>query len=126
MTRRLFPALTLLLFLISCATAEATPPAATEAGAPLADSTPVPASPSDSGGATTASRTAVFSSTENLVEARASESESYAPATPGQTIAVGGQVRTGEDGRARLDLLPDGTIVRLAPNSAFTRQVTRA
>lgn len=117
MPRRLFPALMIFLLLASCATAEATPPAATEAGAPLADSTPPPPAPVD---ADMPSRSASLTEIENLVEARASESETYAPATSGQTLPVGGEVRTGENGRARLDLLSDGTIVRVAPNSTFT------
>ena len=120
MIRRLFPALTLLLFLISCATAQTTPPASTEAGASPAESAPAPVVPSASTKAPPAARSASFNEVQNAVEARASASESFAPAIPGQTLAVGGEVRTGEDGRARLDLLPDGTVVRLAPNSAFT------
>ncbi|MEW5940805.1 MAG: FecR family protein, partial [Chloroflexota bacterium] len=34
-------------------------------------------------------------------------------------LQVGGEARTNETGKARLDLLPDGTILRLPPNSSF-------
>ncbi|MEN9563232.1 MAG: FecR protein, partial [Chloroflexota bacterium] len=42
------------------------------------------------------------------------------PAESGFVIQTGGALQTGADGRARLDLKPEGTIVRVAPNSAFT------
>lgn len=57
---------------------------------------------------------------EKAVEARASAAEEYAPATTGQILNTGGAMRTGEDGRARLDLNPDGTIIRVAPNTIFS------
>jgi hypothetical protein len=57
---------------------------------------------------------------ENTVESRPSQSDAYAPAAVGLTFPVGGQALTGDDGRARLDLVPDATILRLAPNTIFT------
>lgn len=120
MPRRLFPALMFLLLLTFCAPAKLTPPASPEAGAPLAESTLPPAAPTEPASAPAAARTATFASVENQVEARASKSDPFSPATPGQVLPVGGEVQTGEEGRARLDLLPEGTIVRLAPNSMFT------
>ena len=65
-------------------------------------------------------RTAVFAEVEYDVEARSTEADDYAPASPGQQLLVGGQARSGEEGRARLDLQPDATIVRLGPNTEFT------
>lgn len=65
-------------------------------------------------------RTAEFQEVENDVQARASEDDSYTPAGVGQEMQIGGQARSGEEGRARLDLQPDATIVRLGPNSQFT------
>jgi hypothetical protein len=57
---------------------------------------------------------------ENTVEARPSPTDEYAPARVGLTLFTGGAARTGDDGRARLDLVPDATILRLAPNTIFT------
>jgi hypothetical protein len=39
------------------------------------------------------------------------------------SILPTGGVETGAEGRARLDLLPEGTIVRVGPNSSFTMPV---
>jgi len=41
------------------------------------------------------------------------------PAENGMRIQTGGGVETGEASRARLDLLPGGTIIRVGPNSTF-------
>ena len=68
----------------------------------------------------TPSRTAAISLVEPLVESRASASVDFSAAAPGVMLPVGGEARTGEAGRARLDLAPDGTIIRLAPNTYFT------
>lgn len=65
-------------------------------------------------------RTAVFAEIENDVQARLTTDDPYTVATIGQAIPVGGQARSGEDSRARLDLLPDATIVRLGPSTQFT------
>jgi hypothetical protein len=62
----------------------------------------------------------VFATVENSVEARITASDEYAPASVGLTLPVGGAARTGKDSRARLDLSPDGTIVRIAPNTIFS------
>ncbi len=120
MPRRLIPALTIILFLISCATAEATPPAAPAAETSIAGSNVPPAETPAPTSAAPTTRTAELTTVENLVELRNSADGTFTAAVAGATIPVGGEVRTGDDGRARLDLLPDGTIVRLAPNSMFT------
>jgi hypothetical protein len=65
------------------------------------------------------SRKAVITEVEKNVSLRLAADASPSPATAGTTILPGGIVETGSDGRARLDLLPDGTIVRLGPNSSF-------
>jgi hypothetical protein len=57
----------------------------------------------------------------NIVEGREAESGTYAPVNVGFVLHVGGQLQTGQDSRARLDL-SDGAILRLAANSAFTLQ----
>lgn len=71
-------------------------------------------------------RTAVFAEIENEVQARLTSNDQYAAAAVGQAIPVGGQARSGEDSRARLDLLPEATIVRLGPTTEFTLTELRA
>lgn len=68
----------------------------------------------------TPSRMAAISQVEPLVEARTSASLDFESASPGLSLPVGGEARTGENGRARIDLAPDGTIIRLAPDSHFS------
>ena len=115
--------LTFLLILTSCQ--PASPPPLTETAAPTEEpiSTPEPptATPLPTVSPTPSSnRSAAFTEVENVVESRPSESAAYAPAAVGLKFPVGGQARTGDDGRARVDLAPDGTIVRIAPNTIFT------
>lgn len=115
--------LTIFLILVSCGPAPL--PTPTEAGVATKEPTRTPA-PSTATPRPTASptprsnRTAIFGMVENTVDARKSETDEYAPASLGLTFPVGGQARTGEDGRARLNLAPDETIIRLAPNTLFT------
>jgi hypothetical protein len=54
------------------------------------------------------------------VEAHTSQTDDFVPASLGTTLFVGGETRTGEDGKARLDLTPEGTIIRVVGNSSFT------
>lgn len=65
-------------------------------------------------------RVAVLSEFENTVIARESSSQEYSAAIINMNLLATGSVETGEDGRARINLLPEGTIVRVAPNSLFT------
>ena len=67
-----------------------------------------------------ASREATFGEVENSVEVRPSAGDDAENAEVGTTLFVGGSAESGEDGRARLDLLPEKTTIRLAPNSSFT------
>lgn len=67
----------------------------------------------------TDSREAVLSEVDKTVLARATQNDSLMPAAAGMKIQTNGGVETGSDGRARLDLLPDGTIIRVGPNSSF-------
>jgi hypothetical protein len=64
-------------------------------------------------------REATISEVENEVLARIQSGKDFAPASVGTSILPTGGVETGVDGRARLDLLPEGTIVRVGPNSSF-------
>lgn len=126
MTQRLNSWLTILFVLTACAPA-ATPLVPTATDTAILESVPTltlapPTStltPSPSP-VPTPSRIASIALVEPLVEARASASVDFSAAAPGVTLPVGGEARTGEAGRARLDLAPDGTIIRLAPNTHFT------
>ena len=129
MNHRLTSLLTVLLLLTACTTASL--PAPTETAAPTKKPSATPRPPTATPRPTvtrapTASptpksnRSASFTVVEKTVEARKSEKDAYSPASEGLALPVGGQARTGEDGRARLDLAPDGTIVRMVPNTVFT------
>ena len=125
MTARARSALSLfiLIALMACAP-RALPPTSTATLQPTRASTktftPAPTHTVTPSPVPTPSRRAEFSLVEPLVEARASASGEFSAAAAGVTLPVGGEARTGEDGRARLDLAPDGTIIRLAPNTHFT------
>lgn len=64
-------------------------------------------------------REAVISEVENDVLVRTLSTDTASQASDGLSIFETGSVETGNDSRARLDLLPDGTIVRISPNSSF-------
>ncbi|MEW6094174.1 MAG: FecR family protein [Chloroflexota bacterium] len=66
------------------------------------------------------SRTAVFVLVLNDVQFRPTEDEPLAPASVGLQLYVSGQAQSGSDGRARLDLAPEGTVVRIGPDTLFT------
>ncbi len=65
-------------------------------------------------------RVAIFTSISNDVQARPSDTASFTPAVLGQELLGGAEARSGDDSRARLDLEPEGTIVRFGPNSLLT------
>lgn len=69
------------------------------------------------------SREAALSDFENEVMARIQATDEFKAAILGMKILAGGGVETGVDGRARIDLLPEGTIIRVGPNSSFTLPV---
>jgi LysM repeat protein len=64
-------------------------------------------------------RQATVSELVNIVEAKPSAGAAYAPAQEGVVVGEGGQVRTGVNSRARVDL-SEGTIIRLGPDTVFT------
>jgi hypothetical protein len=130
MTQRLTYLLTFVLLLNACAPSSP-PPAPTQAVAAQTQADPTAKRDPATATATVtrvpsatstpkSTRTASFAEVNGLVEMRASQKEEFAAATPGAAFSVGGEARTGQDGKARLNLLPDGTILRLAPNSSFT------
>lgn len=63
--------------------------------------------------------TAALSELQGTVQIRNPGQAEFIAAANGDTLQVGGQVRTGSDGRVRLDFA-SGTIVRVAPDSLFT------
>ena len=99
--------LTVLLILISCGPAPLPTPTETVAATKEPTRTPAPSTdtPRPTASPTPRSnRTAVFGMVENTVDARKSKAEGYAPASLGLIFPVGGQARTGDNGRARLNL----------------------
>ncbi|GEM_PF-507402 len=63
--------------------------------------------------------TATLSEVQGSVQIRNPGQAEFVAASNGDTLQVGGQVRTGPDGRVRLNFA-SGTIVRVAPDSLFT------
>jgi len=60
-----------------------------------------------------------LSEVQGVVEMKQAGVQDFSPAQSGSTLDVDGQIRTGDDGKARLDL-STGTIVRVSPSSLFT------
>ena len=111
------PCILLAFILVACE--PATAPVVPAVPSPLTE-TPIPATATPSPNATPVERQATITSMENDVQAHASADEPYAPAAIGQHLRTGGQAKSGETGKARFDLLPEGTILRIGPNSLFT------
>lgn len=115
MKKTSYALLVLTLLLSACSTSKtATETAAVQpvANPSAADSTSVPE-------AAVSAREAVLSEIENTVSVRKTSADALVSAEQGMSILEGGSVETGEDSRVRLDLMPEGTIVRVGPNSAF-------
>jgi hypothetical protein len=64
-------------------------------------------------------REGVISEIENSVSVRKTSAEDAVAAEQGMSILEGGSVETGDGGKARIDLMPEGTIIRVGPNSSF-------
>jgi hypothetical protein len=77
------------------------------------------ATPGAGGSTGSETRSATISEIQNTVEARESDSAKWRTADTGEQVAAGGGVRTGDESRARLDIDPDKTILRIAPNTEF-------
>ncbi len=65
-------------------------------------------------------RTATFTSLENDVQARSSDLGTFSVAAIGQVLEIGGEVKTGESGKALLSIQPEDTSVYIGPNTEFT------
>lgn len=115
MKKTSYALLILTLLLGACTTSQTA--TETVAAQPVANPSAV-----DSGSATEAiasTREAVLSEIENTVSVRKTSADELVSAEKGMSILEGGSVETGENSRVRLDLMPEGTIVRVGPNSAF-------
>jgi hypothetical protein len=69
--------------------------------------------------ATPSPLSAALSEVTGKVDMKQAGQEVFAPVNAGSVLEVNGQIQTGDDGRARLDLT-SGTIIRVAPSSFFT------
>lgn len=120
--KRIISALLLLtLWLGACTSSPTAAPALSTESAPGAvTSAPAESAPTENSEQAAAGREAVVSEFENEVMVRAEADGEFISAEVGFIIREGGALQTGANGRARLDLMPEGTIVRVAPNSAFT------
>jgi len=108
------------LVLSACGNQATTPPPAPTAAPPAATATPgeIVSSPTPAPLATHAAEVGDY---ENDVKVRASEAEDLRQATIGDSLDVGGQLRTGDSSKARLDF-NNGAIVRIGPSSSFLVQ----
>ncbi|MBI3741446.1 MAG: FecR domain-containing protein [Chloroflexi bacterium] len=70
-------------------------------------------------GGAVGARSASLSEILNLVQARLNQEQNFFSASAGTNISVGGQVRTGDQSRVRLDF-SDQSIVRLGANTLLT------
>lgn len=120
--KRIVTALLLLsIGLGACASNPSAPQADSTDSAVESESTaPAESTPTENSDPAAAAREAVVSEFENEVVVRAASDGEFIPAESGFVIQAGGGLQTGADGRARIELKPEGTIVRVAPNSAFT------
>ncbi len=120
--KRIVTALLLLsIGLGACASNSSAPQTdSTEPAAASESTAPVESTLTESSDQAAAAREAVVSEFENEVVVRTASDGEFIPAESGFVIQAGGGLQTGADGRARIDLKPDGTILRVAPNSAFT------
>lgn len=111
--KRLVFSLLSLAVLVAVLAACTLPSSGGEPAAPSGDTAPTadPAAPSQP--------SAAIAEISGAVETRPEASAAFAPAQIGATLTVGGAVKTGADGRARLDF-EDGTTVRVTPQSVFT------
>ena len=62
---------------------------------------------------------ASLSELTGLVEMKQAGQDDFAPAAADTVLEVNGQIKTGDNGRVRLDL-SSGTIIRVSPSSSFT------
>lgn len=105
----------LTLMLAACQKGVSTPHTES-AQAPATGASPAASGPTEQ----TSARQAVVTETINNVTAQLTAGGNKVPAEVDMILQAGGGLETGDDGRARLDFQPEGTIVRVGPNSAFS------
>ncbi|MFN8411906.1 MAG: FecR family protein [Anaerolineales bacterium] len=116
MKRTLVSALLFLSLLLgACTTSSST----SEANSPISSGEPSAANSVITAETTVSAREAVLAEINNNVSIRKTSTDEFVAATNGMSILEGGSVKTSEDAHVRLNLLPDGTIVRVGPNSLF-------
>lgn len=121
MTKKLSALLLLTFLLGACASSPTAAPAeSTQPGGEVIATEAVESAPTENSDPASAGREAILSEFENEVAVRATADGEFIPAVIDFALQQGGSLQTGETGRARLDLMPEGTIIRVAPNSAFT------
>lgn len=126
MKTKLSALLILTLLLGACASNPTAAPAeSTELPTGEVTTAPVETAPAESSATENSeqaptAREAIVAEIENEVVIRPGADGEFLSAEPGSIIQAGGALQTGDNGRARLDLNPEQTIIRIAPNSAFT------
>jgi hypothetical protein len=65
-------------------------------------------------------RNATITDVIPTVESRDSGAADFAPANTGESVNEGGQVRTRNEGKAKIEIFPEQTIVRISNNTTFT------
>jgi hypothetical protein len=114
--------ISVLAAIAACQPQAALPTAEPARTAPTATSTPTPTpTASQTSTHTPVPLNATLSETSGGVDVKQPAQVDFAAAAPPLILQVKGQVRTAEDGRARLDL-STSTILRLAPLTLFTLQ----
>lgn len=114
--KRINAALLLLTFWLGACAPSSAPAKSTDAQTAASSE----AAPPETSDPAPAQREALIAEHEGDVSMRISADGDFIPADAGALLQQGGALQTGANGRARLDLLPEQTIVRVAPNSAFT------
>ncbi len=108
------------LLISACSSASPSADAVQSTSAPLGNNQVNPQSTADSSVNQQApARRAAITEIQNDVQVILNAGENPTTAEIGLFVPVGGTVQTGNDSRARLDLLPEGTIVRVGSNSTF-------
>ena len=112
-------AIILIILMAACAASEPAPLPTT-----IPTDVPPTAAPSPSPEPAEAQpeRDAAITAVSNQAQARATIDDEFVDAQEGMIVLVGGSVQTFEDSRASLNLRPEGTIIRVGPNSIFTMQ----
>ncbi|MBI3160517.1 MAG: FecR domain-containing protein [Chloroflexi bacterium] len=114
MLRTSAPLLLVLALLAACAPLSSTPALDSESQSAGQVFPPVESSPTPD---PAIPRSAVLDEAEGAVESRFSPDDDFKAAARGAALPPNSELRTGEDGKAKIKLEPEGTSIRLGPNS---------